>query len=153
MLASISALDWSLVALYGVAVILIAAWAKRRQRSSDDYLMGGRRLPWWLIGVSIIATAFSSISLLGWTGKAYVSGPQWFQLQAGELAAILVVCVLFLPYFSKLKLTTAYEYLEARFGLYARLFASVLFHIQVLECLSRQHCPALGKGHTGGSHL
>lgn len=132
MLASITALDWTIVVSYGAAVVLIAWWAKRRQRSSDDYLMGGRRLPWWLIGVSIIATAFSSISLLGWTGKAYVSGPQWFQLQAGELAAILVVCVLFLPFFSKLKLTTAYEYLEARFGLLARLFASLLFHIQVL---------------------
>jgi len=132
MLAAISSLDWALVLIYGLAVLLIAWWAKRRQRSSEDYLMGGRHMPWWLIGVSLIATAFSSISLLGWTGKSYAGGLRWFQLQAGELAAILVVCVLFLPFFSKLRLTTAYEYLEVRFGPRARLFASLLFHIQVL---------------------
>jgi len=94
--------------------------------------MAGRRLPWWLVGVSIIATAFSSISLLGWTDLGFRSGPQWIQLQAGELAAIVVVCLLFLPFFSRFKITTAYEYLERRFGPKARKLASALFHVQVL---------------------
>ena len=132
MLAAAAALDWIIVALYGVAVVVIATLAQRRQKSSDDYLMAGRCLPWWLVGVSIIATAFSSISLLGWTGLGYKSGPQWFQLQAGELAAILVVCALFLPFFSRFRITTAYEYLERRFGPKARKLASALFHVQVL---------------------
>jgi len=131
-LAALAPLDWSIVGAYGVAVIAIAAWAKRRQRDSEDYLLGGHRLPWWLLGMSIIATSFSSISLLGWTGKGYVDGPRWFQLQAGELAAIVVVCVLFLPYFARLDLTTAYEYLERRFGPRARWLASALFHVAVL---------------------
>jgi SSS family solute:Na+ symporter len=130
--AAISALDWSIVAAYGVAVVLIAAWSKRRQKTSEDYLMAGRRLPWWLVGASIIATAFSTISLLGWTGKGYTDGPRWFQLQAGELAAIVVVCVLFMPFFARLRLTTAYEYLERRFGPRARWFASAMFHVMVL---------------------
>lgn len=132
LLADIALLDWAIVAAYGLAVVGIAAWSQRRQKTSDDYLMAGRRLPWWLVGVSIIATAFSSISLLGWTGKGYADGPRWFQLQAGELAAILVVCLLFLPFFSRLRLTTAYEYLEARFGPRARWFGSLMFHVQVL---------------------
>lgn len=132
MIATLEPLDWCIVGAYGVAVVLIATWAKRKQRGSEDYLMGGRALPWWLIGMSIIATAFSSISLLGWTGKGYSDGPRWFQLQAGELAAILIVCVLFLPYFARLNLTTAYEYLEKRFGPRARWLASALFHVTVL---------------------
>ncbi len=132
MIATLEPLDWIIVGAYGAAVVLIATWAKRKQQNSDDYLMGGRALPWWLIGMSIIATAFSSISLLGWTGKGYADGPRWFQLQAGELAAILIVCALFLPYFARLNLTTAYEYLERRFGPRARWLASALFHVTVL---------------------
>ncbi len=131
-LAAIEPLDWAIVAAYGAAVVGAALLAKRKQASSDDYVMGGRKLPWWLIGVSIIATAFSSISLLGWTGKGYVDGMNWFQIQAGEFAAIVIVCVLFLPYFAGRKLTTAYEYLEERFGPKARCFASGLFHLTVL---------------------
>ena len=131
-LADLVWIDWLIVGAYGLAVVAIAAWALRRQHSSDDYLMGGRSLPWWLIGMSIIATAFSSISLLGWTGKGYVSGGKWFQLQAGELLAIAIVMVLFLPYFARLRMTTAYEYLEARFGPTSRVIASGMFHLTVL---------------------
>jgi SSS family solute:Na+ symporter len=131
-LAALVWIDWLVVGAYGAMVIGVAAWAKRRQHSSEDYLMGGRALPWWLIGMSIIATAFSTISLLSWTGKGYNDGLCWFQLQAGELAAILVVCVVFLPFFAGLDLTTAYQVLERRLGPRARVIASALFHLAVL---------------------
>ncbi|MDA1196024.1 MAG: sodium/solute symporter [Planctomycetota bacterium] len=131
-LATLAPLDWCIVGGYGLAVILIALWASRRQSSSEEYLLGGRNLPWWAVGVSIIATAFSSISLVVWTGYAYYQGPHWLQLQLGELAAILVVCVVFLPYFARLNITTAYEYLDRRFGRTARWIASAVFHVVVL---------------------
>ncbi len=56
MLAAVALIDWIIVGLYGVAVVAIAWRAQRKQKSSEDYLMGGRRLPWWIVGVSIIAT-------------------------------------------------------------------------------------------------
>lgn len=130
--ASLEPLDWIIVAFYGLIVVAVGAVAHWKQKTADDYMLGGRRIPWWLLGVSLIATAFSSISLLGWTGKGYSSGPQWLQLQVGELLAIILVCLIFLPFFSRQKLTTAYEYLERRFGPRARWFASALFHLQVL---------------------
>lgn len=130
--AAITAWDWMIVAAYAAVVVVIATWSNRRQKSADDYMLAGRSLPWWVIGISIIATSFSTISLLGWTGKGYAQGAQWVQFQLGELAAILVVCALFLPFFSRLPLTTAYEYLEGRFGRTARLVASLAFHVQVV---------------------
>lgn len=131
-LAALALLDWAVVAGYAVAVVLIALYAKRRQKGSADYLLGGGRLPWWAIGVSIIATAFSSISLVTWTGLAYYQGVRWMQLQIGELVAIAVVCVIFLPYFARLDITTAYAYLDRRFGRAARWIASAVFHVVVL---------------------
>jgi SSS family solute:Na+ symporter len=131
-LAALAGVDWLIVGAYGVIVVGVAAWSKRRQKTSDDYLLGGGRLPWWLVGMSIIATAFSSISLVTWTGYAYYTGPQWLQLQLGELAAILVVMAVFLPFFARLDITTAYEFLDRRFGRASRWVGSALFHVAVL---------------------
>ncbi|MHC4971586.1 MAG: sodium:solute symporter family transporter [Planctomycetota bacterium] len=127
-----SALDWAVMALYGATVLTIGWWANRRQRDSEDYFLGGRRLRWWVVGVSLIATSFSGVSLIAGTGFGFDHGMQWFQLQLGDLAAILIVCVVFLPFFSQLRLTTAYEYLERRFGVIARTVASALFIGQTL---------------------
>jgi len=131
-LAALATLDWLIVAAYGLLVIGVAWWSKRRQKTSDDYLLGGGRLPWWLVGMSIIATAFSSISLVTWTGYAYYQGPALMPLQLGELAAILIVISVFLPFFARLDITTAYEFLGRRFGRGARWLASAVFHIAVL---------------------
>lgn len=125
-------LDWLLLTLYGVAVLALGYAARHRQRDSEEFLLGGRRLPWPLVGVSILATAFSAASLLGGPGEAFAHGMLWMQLQLGDLLAIIIVIWLFLPYLRGLTLDTAYEYLERRFGLAVRLFASALFHLQVI---------------------
>ena len=119
--------DWIVIAAYGAAVLAIGAWANRRQKDTDDYFLGGRRLPWWVVGVSLVATSFSSVSLMGGTGFGYSRGMGWLQLQFGDLVAILLVCAVFLPFFSGLRITTAYEYLERRFGVTVRTAASALF--------------------------
>lgn len=117
---------------YAGAVIGLGVLASRKQGGTGDYFLGGRRLPWPLIGASILATAFSAASLLGGPGEAFGHGLLWMQLQLGDLLAILVVCWLFLPFYQSLNATTAYEYLERRFGPGARSLAAALFQMQVL---------------------
>jgi SSS family solute:Na+ symporter len=128
----LAALDGIVMAAYGAVVLGIGWWANRRQASTEDYFLGGRRLRWWAVGVSLIATSFSSVSLIGGTGFGYTVGMTWLQLQIGDLIAIVVVALVFLPRFSRMRLTTAYEYLEERFGVVARTTASALFLIQTL---------------------
>ncbi|MFV1959279.1 MAG: sodium/solute symporter [Planctomycetota bacterium] len=125
-------LDWVVLAVYGAVVLAIGAWAKRRQRTTEDYFLGGRGMRWWAVGVSLIATSFSSVALIGATGFGFAHGMGWLQLQAGDLVGIGVALFLFLPFFSRLRLTTAYEYLERRFGVGARTLASALFIVQTL---------------------
>ncbi len=125
-------LDLLVIGLYGAIVLAIGLHANRRQKSTEDYYLGGRRLPWWAVGVSILATSFSSTSLIGGTGAGFSNGIKMIQWQIGDLLAFGIVCVLFLPYFARLKLTTAYEFLEHRFGRAARLVASGLFLLQTL---------------------
>jgi SSS family solute:Na+ symporter len=132
MLVALAAPDYLVMAAYGALVLAIGWLANRRQKNTEDYFLGGRRLPWWAIGVSLVATSFSSVSLVGGTGFGYSVGMQWLQLQIGDLLAILLVCAIFLPFFSSLSITTAYEYLEKRFGVRARTVASALFLGQTL---------------------
>lgn len=127
-----SALDLAIVMLYGTIVVGLGIWASRRQSGGDSYFLAGRNLAWPLVGASILATAFSAASLLGAPGEAYSRGLLWLQLQAGDLLAIVVVTLLFVPAFRRLDLTTAYEFLERRFDRRLRLAASLLFQGQVL---------------------
>lgn len=129
---ALAPLDWTLLGLYGAVVVGVALRARRQSAQSEDFLLGGRRLPWWALGVSIIATAFSSISLLGWTWKGYSEGLFWIQLQAGEGLAVAVVAVVFLPWYAATRATTAYELLERRYGRATRWVASAAFHVATL---------------------
>ncbi len=116
-----------------VAVVLgLGWWAQRRQADQTDFFLGGRRLPWPLVGVSILATAFSATSLLGGPGEAISFGLLWLQLQLGDLLAILIVVTVFVPALRGRALTTAYEFLEERFDRRVRVLASVLFQLQVV---------------------
>ena len=132
MLATFSSLDWIVLAAYGAVVVGIGLAARLRQRNTEDYFLGGRRMAWWVVGVSLIATSFSSSALIGGTGFGFTTGMKWLQLQLGDLIAIALACAVFMPFFAKLRLTTAYGYLEYRFGGAARTVASALFLIQTL---------------------
>ncbi len=120
-------IDWVVIALYGAVVIGIGAWANRRQQTTEDYFLGGRRMRWWAVGISLVATSFSSAALIGGTAEGFQNGMGYLQLQLGDLLGIALAVSLFLPFFAKLQLTTAYEYLERRFGVVARVVASALF--------------------------
>jgi len=131
---ALAALDWAVVAGYGAGVLAIGWIAARRQRTSDDFYLGGRRMPWWALGISLIATSFSGVSLIAGTGFGFAAGKgmRWLQFQLGDLLGLGVVMLLFLPFFSSLRITTAYEYLERRFGVLARTAASALFIAQTV---------------------
>jgi SSS family solute:Na+ symporter len=124
--------DFLVLAGYVIVVIILGLIAHRRQSSTDDFFLGGRRLPWIVVGVSILATAFSASSLLGGPGEAFHHGLLWLQLQIGDLIAIAIVVWLFVPALRGRDLTTAYEFLEKRFDVRVRWLASALFQLQVL---------------------
>jgi len=125
-----SAADVFVMVLYGAVVLGIGFWANRRQKNSEDYFLGGRKLKWWAVGISLVATSFSSASLIGGTGFGYSNGLGYLQWQIGDLIAILIVCAIFLPFFAAQPITTAYEWLEHRFGRRARVVGSLLFLAQ-----------------------
>ena len=127
--------DWAIVAAYSAIVIGIGIIASRKQNNTDEYFRGSRQIPWWAIGVSIIATSFSAASLLGGPGEGYNHGFLYLQLQLGDLIGYGLVIALFLPFFVRLNLTTAYEYLEKRFDAKTRSLGSLCFLLFVIARL------------------
>jgi solute:Na+ symporter, SSS family len=125
--------DWIVLAVYIGVIVALGVWANRRQTDTEAYFLGNRSMPWWAAGLSIIATSFSAASILGVPGYAYATDMWYLQYSLGDVFAAIVVAVLFIPFFHRVKgLTTAYEYLEARFDLKTRLLGSTLFSLSVL---------------------
>jgi len=126
-------LDWVVLGGYVATMVAIGAWANRRQTDTEAYFVGNRSMPWWAAGLSIIATSFSAASILGVPGYAYADDMWYLQYQLGDIAAAIIVVLLFIPFFHKVRgLTTAYQYLEERFDLKTRLLGSSLFSLTVL---------------------
>src|SRR5690606_22374741 len=126
-------LDWIVLAIYIVTMVGIGVWANRKQTDTEAYFVGNRGMPWWAAGLSIIATSFSAASILGVPGYAYATDMWYLQYQLGDILAAVVVALLFIPFFHRVKgLTTAYEYLEVRFDTKTRLLGSSLFIATVL---------------------
>src|SRR5690242_20282568 len=121
---------------YLAAVVYIGSRYAAKQKSLEDFFLAGRTVPWWAAGISIIAADMSAIS--------YVGAPAWAFQKDLRLALqlflfplfMLPVVYLFIPFMARLKLFTIYEYLEKRFGLPARLVASVMFILIVVGRLS-----------------
>ena len=130
-----SAIDWAIVAVYGVILVVIGVVASRKQNTTDEYFRGSRQLPWWAIGLSLIATSFSAASLLGGPGQGYSNGLLYLQTQIGDLIGFSLVIAIFLPFFVGLNLTTAYEYLEKRFDSKTRSLGSLCFLLFVIARL------------------
>lgn len=128
-------IDWAIVVAYSAIVIVIGIIASRKQNNTDEYFRGAKQIPWWAIGFSIIATSFSAASLLGGPGEGYGHGFLYLQLQLGDLIGYGLVIAVFLPFFVRLNLTTAYEYLEKRFDAKTRSLGSLCFLLFVIARL------------------
>jgi SSS family transporter len=129
-------IDIAVVALYFAGTFGIAWWFGRRQRNVDDFLVGGRHMPWFAVGLSILATLFSTLSYLAVPGEMIKHGVGFF---LGYLALPLtatVILKLWIPFFMRLRLTSAYEYLELRFSYPMRFLGASLFLLLRLGWMS-----------------
>ncbi|MEQ8473762.1 MAG: sodium:solute symporter [Marinoscillum sp.] len=121
-----------LIVLFGTLVSIVAygVWKTRGQSNIQDYLLGNNSLKWGTIGLSVMATQASAITFISTPGQGYESGMGFVQNYFGLPIALIIVSAVFIPIFYKLKVYTAYEFLESRFDLKTRLLGAVLFLIQ-----------------------
>ena len=124
---SLGLLDYLMVGAYLLITIGIVWFSSRGQKDNEDFFLGGRRLPWFAVGLSIMATLLSTISYLGIPGEVIKHGVAILWMYLAFPLSMMVVLPFFIPFFMRLKMTSAYEYLEHRFDYRARLLASVLF--------------------------
>jgi solute:Na+ symporter, SSS family len=118
--------------IYLVAMLGIGFYFSRKERSTDRFFRGGQTIPWWAVGMSIYATMLSSITFMSLPAKAYVTDWSYFFVNLAIVAIAPVVIMIYLPFYRRLDITSAYEYLEKRFNLAVRLFGSasfILLHI------------------------
>jgi len=106
------------------------AWKTRGSKNVTDYIKGGSEAKWWTIGLSVMATQASAITFLSTPGQAFHSGMGFVQFYFGLPIAMIVISLVFIPIYHRLKVFTAYEYLESRFDLKTRSLAAILFLIQ-----------------------
>jgi SSS family transporter len=119
--------DWSIVVLYLGYVIWLGLKLSRQTRDSTGFFLAGRSLPWWAVGLSVMATQMSAITLIGTTGQAYTDGMRFIQFYLALPIAMIILCVTAVPFFYRAKVFTAYEYLEQRFDVKTRTLTSFFF--------------------------
>lgn len=122
--------DWIVLALTLLLIISYGIYKSRDVRNIDGYLLGNRSLPWYHIGFSVMATQASAITFLSAPGLAYSTGMSFVQFYFGLPLAMIVLSITFVPIFHRLRVFTAYEFLEKRFDVRTRAFTAFLFLIQ-----------------------
>ncbi|MCA1566931.1 MAG: sodium:solute symporter [Acidobacteria bacterium] len=122
-------LDWAVVVAYLVYVIWDGVRMTKHSGSAEGYFLANRSLPWWAVGLSVMATQLSAITLVGTTGQGYNDGMRFIQFYYGLPLAMVILCITAVPFFYRAKVFTAYEYLEKRFDLKTRTLTSFFFLI------------------------
>lgn len=123
-------LDWIVLVVTLLLIIIYGVYKSRTTRDLDGYFLSNRSMPWYIILLSIMGTQASAITFLSAPGQAYTDGMRFVQYYFGLPLAAIVICISFVPVFHKLKVYTAYEYLENRFDVKTRTFTSFLFLLQ-----------------------
>ncbi len=122
--------DWVVLGCTLLFIVMYGIWKSRHNRDINAYLLGDNTSKWWTIGLSVMATQASAITFLSTPGQAYADGMGFVQFYFGLPIAMVIICIVFIPIYYRLKVFTAYEYLETRFDLKTRLLASFIFLIQ-----------------------
>ena len=120
-------IDWAIVVGYLTFVIYDGLKRSKNTDAIEGYFLAGRSLPWWAVGLSVMATQMSAITLVGTTGQGYSDGMRFVQFYFGLPVAMIILSVTLVPFFYRAKVFTAYEYLERRFDQKTRALASLLF--------------------------
>ncbi len=123
-------LDWTVLAFYLAGIVSFGYWVGRNNRKIDDFFLAGREMPWWAIGLSVMATQISAITFIGTTGQAYGDGMRFLVVYFALPFAMVILCLTLVPFFYRARVFTAYEYLEQRFDLKTRTITSLLFLLQ-----------------------
>jgi len=123
-------IDWIILIGTLTFIVLYGVWKNRENDSIVDYLKGGNQSRWWTIGLSVMATQASAITFLSTPGQAYHDGMGFVQFYFGLPLAVVLICLFFIPVYHRLKVFTAYEFLEERFDLKTRTLTAVLFLVQ-----------------------
>src|SRR5881394_3666267 len=120
-------LDWAIVVVYFLWIVIDGLRRAKGTDKVDGYFLANRSLPWWAIGLSVMATQMSAVTLVGTTGQAYLTGLRFIQFYFGLPLAMIILSVTAVPFFHRAKVYTAYEYLERRFDVRVRTLTSFLF--------------------------
>lgn len=123
-------IDWTVLCITLLVIVFYGIWKSRHTQNIEGYLLADRQLPWYHVGLSVMATQASAITFLSAPGQAYSDGLRFVQFYFGLPLAMIVLCVTFIPIFNRLNVYTAYEYLEKRFDIKTRSLTAFLFLIQ-----------------------
>jgi len=128
--SKLHAIDWIILSITLIFIVVYGTYVTRKNKNVKDYIKGGNDSKWWTIGLSVMATQASAITFLSTPGQAFHSGMGFVQFYFGLPIAMVIICLVFIPIYHKLKVYTAYEFLEGRFDLKTRSLAAILFLIQ-----------------------
>lgn len=123
-------LDWIILSATLLFIVFYGVYKTKDSKNVEEYILGNKQTPWWTVGLSVMATQASAITFLSTPGQAYHDGMGFVQFYFGLPIAMVVISITFIPIYHRLKVFTAYEYLEQRFDLKTRSLTAVLFLVQ-----------------------
>ncbi|RZJ56354.1 MAG: sodium:solute symporter, partial [Flavobacterium sp.] len=123
-------IDWVILSATLLFIVFYGVIKTRGSKNVEDYILGSNETPWWTVGLSVMATQASAITFLSTPGQAYHDGMGFVQFYFGLPLAMVVICITFIPIYHRLKVFTAYEFLEQRFDVKTRSLAALIFLIQ-----------------------
>ncbi len=126
---SLSAVDYAVIGVYLLAITAFGSWFAKYQKTTRDYFLTDRSVPWWAICFTIVATETSTLTFIGIPAQAYGGNMTFLQLAVGYIIGRLLVSVLFIPAYFRGELFTSYELLQRRFGTKVKTLAAVIFLI------------------------
>ncbi|MEN8125844.1 MAG: sodium:solute symporter [Bacteroidota bacterium] len=125
-----ASIDWIVLLVTLFFIVFYGAWKTKGSKNISDFIKGSNEAKWWTVGLSVMATQASAITFLSTPGQAFHSGMGFVQFYFGLPIAMVIISLVFIPIYHKLKVYTAYEYLENRFDLKTRSLTAILFLIQ-----------------------
>src|SRR2546422_3489756 len=119
--------DWGVVVAYLTWIVVDGLRRSKGTDKVDGYFLANRSLPWWAVGLSVMATQMSAVTIVGTTGQAYLTGLRFIQFYFGLPIAMVILSLTVVPFFTRARVYTAYEYLERRFDVRTRTATALLF--------------------------